>query len=140
MRIFVHRNQKKQKWFNKECYYERINFKRLRNIYCRDKTLENIHNLVFARSKYNKTKRKARATFKKRESLKINNLAKSNPRSFWKSIRNCTTKTVDSAYSLTTDHLYEHFREIFGEQSPSVNNRAHHTKNISDIFDNFLDA
>ena len=77
-------------------------------------------NEVHAWWKYKTTKIQA-PIHMKQECLNIAYLAKAYARVFWTAIRNCKTET-DSAYSLTTDHIYTNVREMFGGRYPFQNN------------------
>lgn len=114
--------QSNKDWFNKECFDDKREFKRRRNIYNRNKTDDNRTNFIAARSRYNKTKKKAFMKFRREEGIKINNLASKNPRQFWKKIKGRSRKTNVHADTLTLDDLYTHFKNLAGDGVSHPNN------------------
>lgn len=117
----------KNKWFDAQCFEARKEFKRARNLFNRNKTDDTRTSFVTARTHYNKIKKKAKNKFKIEEGRRINNLAKSQPRKFWKNIKNTFKNNDDKAETLTVDELRDHFKSVFGED--------HDNKNQNFIFD-----
>ena len=74
------------------------------------------------RTSYNRVKKKAYQTYKIKEGRRINNLAKTDPRKFWKNIKKSYEKSTSTSDSLTVDDLCNHFENVFGEQSLSSEN------------------
>ena len=58
-------------------------------IFKRNKTDENIIAFAKARTKYNKARQKAKHSFKIKECQRLEQIAKSQPRKFWKSLKGC---------------------------------------------------
>ena len=92
-------------------------FKSARNIFNRLKTDESQINFTRARTKYNRIKRNAKTKLKTKEGQRINNLAKKQPRKFWKNIKSVFKKSSKNPASLTVEDLYDHFKSMFGEVS-----------------------
>jgi hypothetical protein len=134
--------QTNKNWFNKDCYEGKKEFKRVRNKYNRDKTIENRNGLIRARSNYNKIKRKAYIKHRRQNGIKINNLASTDARKFWKLIKTPSHTKDVGADSLTLDDLHNHFKEMFGQ--PTLNHDQvgpnYVNQNHGEINDNLLDA
>ena len=81
-------NFSSNKWFDKDCSEARNEFKQARNIFVRNKNSTNRKSFVTARTKYNRTKSRAKQRLKIKEGKNICNLAKKQPKKFWKSIIN----------------------------------------------------
>ena len=79
------------------------------------KTDESRINFTRARTKYNRLKRNAKTKFKTKEGLRINNLAKKQPRKFWKYIKSVFKKSSENPTSLTVEDLHDRFKSMFGE-------------------------
>lgn len=112
---------KNKSWFDHKCYDDKKKFKCLRNKYNRSKTITDRNIFIHARAIYNKTKRIAYRRYRKREGIRINNLAKTNPRKFWKEIRGNIRKNTNSADTLTKDDLYVHFKNMYGSNDVDGN-------------------
>ena len=110
-------NLKQNPWFDNCCKTAKQNFNRAKHEYSRNRTDANRVNLTRCRSKLNKTKRRAKAIFKFEEGKRVENLAKSNPKSFWKEIKKFTKKKSKSSDTVTAEDFFEHFSGVFGAQS-----------------------
>ena len=77
-------NVQKKPWFNAECLLTRKEFNRARNLYIRNKNEENRISLIDKKHIYIETIRRNKSKFKSSEGKRISNLAKTNPKSFWK--------------------------------------------------------
>jgi hypothetical protein len=119
------------RWFNSECFDDKKKFKSARNIFNRTKTDENRINFIRARTKYNNTKKKARKKYRMREGQNLDRLAKTEPKAFWKTIKNSYVKKNQSPENLSIENLYDHFKEIFGTE---LNTET----NTEDIYENFF--
>ena len=131
----------KKKWFNSECATARKEFRRYRNIFINDKNDANRELFVKARTKYNKVKNKAKNNYKKEEGIRINNLAKSAPRKFWKNIKTFIPKDKNDADSLSVDDLLTHFKNMFGEEA-TINEDANttHMFENNNMYEEFFDC
>ena len=78
------------KWFDESCYTSKKEFKTARNLFSRDKSYENRTSFVKARTKYRRARQKAKKRFRYDEGKKIENIAKKQPRKFWKSLKSVT--------------------------------------------------
>lgn len=73
------------------------------------------------RTKYNEIKLIAKKKFKIKEGQKVCDLAKSNPKQLWKSVRNkINTNTVPSV-KLTANDVFGHFKSFIGEDPAKLN-------------------
>ena len=120
------------KWFNEECFTTKQEFKRARNIFTKDKNDENRIRFTKLRPKYNRARQKAKARYKLNESKRLENIAKTQPRKFWKSIKKCYNKTKGPKDSINIDDLYEHFNELLGQNVDDNENGNMDFTNISD--------
>ena len=76
------------KWFDENCYNAKKDFKNSRNIFNKNKTAENRTACVKMHTKYNKIGQKAKYNYKKKEGQCLENIAKSQPKKFSKSLKN----------------------------------------------------
>lgn len=137
------RTTPKNPWFDEKCLNARNEFKRARNAFLKNKTDNNRHVFISMRTKFNKIKRKAKQTFKLKEGQQICDMANSNPKQFWKSIKKkMTTKSAQSD-KLNVNDLFEHFKTIYGEepedtnpQMPVITEPQSHTDFDSEISEN----
>ena len=109
------------KWFDEHCRNAKNEFKTARNIFNRTKSTETRVRFTRARTRYNKAKKKAKFKFKCNEGQRIGNLAKRQPRQFWKNIKSQFQKSSENADLLTVDDLYTHFKSLFGESESETN-------------------
>ena len=70
--------------------------------------------------------------YKLNESKRLENIAKTQPRKFWKSIKKCYNKTNGPKDSINIDDLYEHFNELLGQNQDDNENGNMDFTNISD--------
>lgn len=112
----THHVNANNEWFDNNCQNAKQEFKTARNNFNRMKTDETRINFTRARTKYNRVKRKAKAKFKIKEGQRINNLAKKQPRKFWKNIKSTFKKSSENSTSLTVEDLHDHFKSVFGEE------------------------
>ena len=82
----THKKKVHNDWFNEEYTSAQREFKTARNNFKRSQTEESRKHFMRARTRFNRIKKKANHKFKINEGLRVNNLAKSNPRKFWKNI------------------------------------------------------
>ena len=83
-------------WFNKECFDSGKEFNSARNKYLRSKTVENKQLFLHKRTLYIHVKRKNKRKYMSEEGNRLNILAKSDPKSFWKHIKTHNkSKTVN---------------------------------------------
>ena len=109
-----HKIKPQSEWFNNECRAAKSEFKTARNIFLRTKNDENRKMFVKTRTKFNRVKRKAKVKFKQSEGKNVCNLAKSNPKKIWKSIKKRFKKKSPQSDTLNAQNFYQHFKEIYG--------------------------
>ena len=109
-------NTQHSEWFNNECRTTKKEFKAARNIFLRSKKDDDRLSFVKMRTKYNRVKRKAKCKFKRSEGKNVCNLAKSNPKKFWKSIKKRYNKKSPQSDILRAQNFFEHFKEMYGGQ------------------------
>ena len=78
------KQKKKKEWFDDTCRAAKRDFTTARNISTHDKNITSRVNFTRARTKYNRVKKKALKTFRLREGNRMNDMAKSELRKFWK--------------------------------------------------------
>ena len=81
-------------------------------------------------TKYNPVKRKAKCTFKRSEGKTVCNLAKSNPKKFWKSIKKRYNKKSSQSDILSAQNCFEHFKMYGGQDEQSQQNEQPDLGNI----------
>ncbi|XP_060567678.1 uncharacterized protein LOC132726376 [Ruditapes philippinarum] len=132
-RILNHKHGKlSKKWFDKDCFEAKKEFKKARNVFNRHNTVDNRLHFIHTRTRYNKIKRSARHKFKIKEGLRINNLAKSQPRKFWQNIKNTYKDDKEKTDTLNVEQLYDHFKALFGEESQNENQNFLFNDNLID--------
>ena len=102
-------------WFNTECHHAKQDFKTARNTFNQNKTAENRIAFVRMRTKYNKVRKKAKTAFKISEGQRLEHIAKSQPRKFWKSLKKCYNKPKTNKNDVKIEDLYEHFNTLLGQ-------------------------
>ena len=104
----------------------------------RNKSNENRQNFIHKKRIYNKTKRKCKYQFKKREGERIANLAKSNSKSFWKNIKSqYRPKANDPGISI--NDLFTHFNGLYGSQTENTTN-GENDPQFRSLYDHDLDS
>ena len=106
----------KPKWFNEACFSAKQEFKTSRNNFSHNKTDENRISFTRARTKYNRARKKAKQKFKLKEGQRLENIAKTKPKQFWKSIKKCYNKSKNSKNNVKLDDLYDHFNSLLGQE------------------------
>ena len=114
-------NTKTPKWFTDNCYNAKRDFINARNIFNKNKSTENRSNVVKMRTKYNRIRQKAKYNHKKNEGQRLENIAKTQPKKFWKSVKKCYTKSKSSNEDITLEKLHDHFKTLLGD-IPDTNN------------------
>ena len=120
-----------KQWFDENCRDSKHEFTTARNIFNRVKNDQSRISFTRARTKYNRVKKKAREKFKRSEGNRLNELAKTDARKFWKSIKNTYKKKNITQNSIAVDELHDHFKRMFGEQpEPNQNTEPNVNMNI----------
>ena len=106
-------NVQKKPWFNAECLLTRKEFNRARNLYIRNKNEENRISLIDKKHIYIETIRRNKSKFKSSEGKRISNLAKTNPKSFWKHIKSTFRNKSLNPTNIKMDELFQHFKGLY---------------------------
>ena len=115
-------NPPRNKWFDQQCREVKNEFKRARNTFLRLKNATNRKSFQAARTKYNRSKYKAKQKFKIKEGKNICDIAKKQTRKFWKEIKRKFKPKSWQSETLTAEDLLSHFKTLFGDDSnTSVN-------------------
>ena len=104
-------NVQKKPWFNAECLLTRKEFNRARNLSIRNKNEENRISLIDKKHIYIQTIRRNESKFKLSEGKRISNLAKTNPKSFWKHIKSTFRNKSLNPTNIKMDELFQHFKK-----------------------------
>ena len=126
-------------WFDENCANAKREFSTARNAFNRTRTDQSRTNFAHARTRYNHAKTKAKRKFRIKEGRRINNLATSQPREFWKNVNSSFKKKLATSETLTAEELKVHFQTVFG----TVNDHAEYDAdpiNIQNISDDELNA
>ena len=113
---------KQNKWFNDSCRSDKTNFNRAKHAFTQNRSQQNRVNFVKSRSKFNKTKRRAKMQFKSHEGEKIADMAKSNPRGFWKKLKQYSKSSKPCSENLSANEFFQHFSEVLGGEQ-NINDR-----------------
>ncbi|MEW8544930.1 MAG: reverse transcriptase family protein, partial [Candidatus Thiodiazotropha sp.] len=119
---------KENKWFDEQCHTAKRDFNRAKRLFSHDRSQQNRVNFTKCRSKFNRIKRKAKNKFKRNEGKKISNMAKSNPKAFWKNLKKYTTKNQTGSEKLSANDFFEHFSEVFAADA------THNDRNLNSEF------
>ncbi|MEW8545054.1 MAG: reverse transcriptase family protein [Candidatus Thiodiazotropha sp.] len=110
-------SNKQNAWYNDKCRNAKQKFSEASSLYKKNKSEERKRNLVQCRTKLNKETRRAKAIFKFEQGQRISKLAKTNPKSFWKSVKKENKTMQRPSDNLSTDDFYMHFSDIHGMNS-----------------------
>lgn len=126
-------------WFDKKCIDARKEFNSARNTYLRNKTHENKNSFLNKRRMYINIKRCSKRKYLRQEGNRLNNLAKNNPKSFWKSIKS-QYKQRNTSPDVNINDLYEHFSNLYDNRQVNDNSsNEQHNEDIN-IYDEDLDT
>ena len=75
------------KWFDEECYRKKQDFKKARNKFVKNKIEENRTAFTKSRTIYNRVRQRAKTRYKINEGRRLENIAKTQPKKFWKSLK-----------------------------------------------------
>ena len=78
---------------------------------------------VRARTKYNKTKKKAKFEYKSTEGHKLRKLAKSNPRKFWKILKK--KKKENKSDNLKANNFNNHSKNVYDHSNLNLSENVH---------------
>ena len=125
-------------WFDNTCKTAKQNFNRAKHAYSRCRSNENRVNLTRCRTSLNKAKRRAQAVYKFEKGKRVQNLAKTNSKQFWKEIKKVVGKKSKTSENLTADDFFEHFSNVFHTQ-PAENTDNDRDGNFGENQDEILD-
>lgn len=114
-------NCTQNKWFNHQCSEAKSEYKKARNIFMRHKNDTIRQRFVSARTKFNRIKRNAKQNYKQKEGKHICDMAKKQPRKFWKAIKRKFKSNPTQSETLSADDLLTHFKKVFcdGDDAPA---------------------
>ena len=107
------------KWFDENCYKSKHEFKKARNKFVRNKTDENRTAFTKSRTIYNRVRQRAKKRFKINEGRRLEKIAKTQPRKFWKSLKTSINKTKQNNNDIKIEDLYNHFNDLLGQNLDS---------------------
>ena len=87
-----HKKKSNDAWFDESCANAKTEFNAARNRFNRTRTDQSRINFVRARTRFNHIKTKAKRIFRIKEGRRIDNLASSRPKEFWKNVNSCFKK------------------------------------------------
>ena len=106
----------------------------------KNKTPTNRQNFMSMRTKNNRIKTVAKKKYRLKEGQEVCNMARKQPKHFWKSIKKkLKPKTVQSE-RLTVHDLYEHFKSTYGDESDRNQNQQEQNANPENIYNEELDS
>ena len=127
------------KWFNQECHQRKQEFRNARNRFNKSNSDQNRIAFTKSRTKYNRTRYKAKIRFKRSEGQRLENIAKTKPRKFWKLLKKCY-KNQNNNDSINTDDLFNHFNDLFGQNINNGDNNVNDNTEFPNLQDNNLDG
>ena len=105
----------KPKWFDEECFRKKQEFKKARNKFVKNKTDENRTAFTKSRTIYNKVRQRAKIRHKISEGQRLGNIAKTQPKKFWKSLKKSINKSKHINNDIKIEDLYNHFNNLLGQ-------------------------
>ena len=125
-------------WFDNTCKTEKQNFNRAKHTYARCRSDQNRINLTRCRTSLNKAKRRAQAIYKFEKGKRVQNLARTNPKQFWKEIKKVNGRKRKLSDKLSSDDFLEHFSNVFKIPTENINADPF-DENFGDTSDEMLD-
>ena len=115
------KRRKPATWFNQDCKDGKrafLNAKRtLKNSYTENNKIA----FLEARSSYLEIKRKARLKYQNEENVRLADMSKNAPKSFWKNINNFRNKKSSATGGLTIGEFQEYFNRIMNNRDRGEN-------------------
>ena len=120
-RSVLQRNDTKEErpnneWFDNNCVIARDNFHRIRNFYFHHPTDANRQSYVLSRNNYNKLKRKAQFSYKRRKGIELCDIANTEPKKFWSAVNRKTKYKC----KVVSDIMLKHFESLLGDDPPAL--------------------
>ena len=122
--------------FDNTCKTAKQNFNRAKHSYARCRSDQNKLNLTRCRTSLNKAKRRAQANYKFEKGKRVQNLARMNPKQFWKDIKKVTGRKPKISDKLSSGDFLEHFWKVFNIQTENNNT----DENFGDTSDEMLNC
>ena len=98
------------KWFNEDCRDARLELYRCLNLFRNDKSEINCKNMTRARSIFKSNVRKAKFTYAKQQTRKLENMRFKNAKEYWKLLKNAWGQRKASGVS--ANNFYDYFKAI----------------------------
>ncbi|CAC5386911.1 unnamed protein product [Mytilus coruscus] len=103
-------------WLVNNCAIARKDFHVARNFFLHHPSDVNRKSYVISQNNYNKMKRKAQFKYKRRKGIELCDLASTEPRKFWSSIK----RKVNNKCKIDNETMMKHFESILGDSSQDV--------------------
>ena len=109
------KRRKPASWFNQDC-------KLSKSIFLNAKRTEN-NKIAFleARSRFVKTKQKARLSYQNEQKFKLADMSKTSPKTFWKKVNNFRNKKSSATGGITIGEFQEYFNRIMNNRNYDEN-------------------
>ncbi|CAC5374204.1 unnamed protein product [Mytilus coruscus] len=116
MRKDVIKVRPNNEWFDNNCAIAREDFHVARNFFLHHPSDVNRKAYVISRNNYNKMKRKAQFKYKRRKGIELCDLASTEPRKFWSSIK----RKVNNECKIDNETMMKHFESILEDSSQDL--------------------
>ena len=103
------KSKAKQTWFDPQCKESRINYRRSKDAYRRNKSAANFEDMQRSSKEYKRSISKAKSKSKKSFLTKLRNMKATDPKAYWKML-NVKAQSKSPAASL--DAFFEHFKTL----------------------------
>ena len=114
------------KRFDKEYYRKKQEFIKARNKFIKNKIDENRTAFTKSRTIYNKIRQRANTRYRINEGQRLENIAKTQPKTFWKSLKKSINKSKPNSGEIKIEDLYNHFNDLLGQNEDA--NEAYETE------------
>lgn len=123
----------KPKWFDDKCRTAKQEFIKARNTFTKNKSDENRITFSNLRTKYNRTRQNAKRRFKVNEGKRLESIAKSEPRKFWKSLKKGYNKPKPKNNDIKIENLFDHFNTLLGQDTDTLFNDTQFPQHLNDV-------
>ena len=118
--LLIHQDEIKvrpnNEWFDNNCAIARKDFHVARNFFQHHPSDVNRKAYVISRNNYNKMKRKAQFKYKRQKGIELCDLASTEPRKFWSSLK----RKVNNKCKIDNETMMKHFESILGDNSQDL--------------------
>jgi hypothetical protein len=111
----THTTVNKPRWFNENCYNAKREFIENRNNFVKNKNSENRNLFSKSRTKYNRIRKQAKFNYRVKEGKKLESIANTQPRKFWKSLKHCYKNPKIKNDNIGIEELYNHFNNLLSD-------------------------